>query len=130
MKPAHAVTGSFALPNMVPVAGVKYPPQERQEYFWAPSRLVPFLTTRSPPQIGHASRAHALKNPASPSKGSRPNPYMLLCAATTSDSAGDGNDSSMPSHGVADGARCLRFFPLMVVALTAGQRRCEGHHVR
>ena len=55
---------------------------------------------------------------------------MLLCAAATSDSAGDIEDSSTPSQGVADGARYLRFFPLMVVVLTVGQRRCEDHHVR
>lgn len=57
MKSAHAVTGSLALSNMVPVAGVNDPPQDRQAYFWVPSRLVPFLTTRPAPQSGQASRA-------------------------------------------------------------------------
>ena len=55
---------------------------------------------------------------------------MLLCAAATSDSEGDRDDSSAPSQGVDDGARYLRLLPLMVVAPTAVQRRCENHHVR
>ncbi len=50
---------------------------------------------------------------------------MLLLERITARSAGLRSRSGVPSHGVAEGARLRRFFPLKVVVLSGSEGRCR-----